>query len=335
MKFLPSFLFSKQPSKRKAWKTIIRVNYSPLLSLFSPLLSFPPPDQQRGKNPQPLLVGRSRFQKRAPISSFLLLLPSYHSRASLKHTHYDIITNLILYSFLFSSFPSRLLSHFSFSLPRAENNNAWFTERKRERGALPGRNTKNETAKTIWGKKKKRNGLRKQTQQFWITYLAHAHCTRVFFFFLKWPRFKSHLDQKAYDVFHGCKPTFLIFSRLPNQQRTLNKLLLEFRCRNFVDNTDWAYKSALTCKFGKNVYATSTCIYATWGGILHVWVFFLVTRPQNISKLAPLSSFSSSGIFFSAHRNYTYRWKDRRGRGKCGKSPVLLPCTPTQLNKNN
>ena len=44
----------------------------------------------------------------------------------------------------------------------------------------------------------------------------------------------------------------LLILHLPNQQRTLNKLPTEVRCRS----TDWAYKSVQRCK---NVHATFTC----------------------------------------------------------------------------
>ena len=85
---------------------------------------------------------------------------------------------------------------------------------------------------------------------------------------INWEGGEDEEGRKRNRKVHATPDTVKKREREPNQQRTLNKLPPELRCRSFVDNHWLSMRvGAQTCK---NVYAT--CAYSDWAPILHATV---------------------------------------------------------------
>ncbi len=66
---------------------------------------------------------------------------------------------------------------------------------------------------------------------------------------------------KAEENLPGCK-------KIPNQQRTLNRLPTDLRCRNFANKHQLSIQ--IGTKRAKNMY--STCTYSNWAPIFHATI---------------------------------------------------------------
>ena len=138
---------------------------------------------------------------------------------------------------------------------------------------------------------------------------------------------------------------------LPNQQRTLNKLLTELRCRNFVtkhraEHTNRRERCKKTCMQCVHIPTELAPCIATVGGwvrfpekkkLVCVCVFF---------GLLPFSSLSANGFFLTLKRNFNFAfspsttttllflWRRRRRRKKKMRIPFLsIPRAPGNKKK--
>ena len=94
---------------------------------------------------------------------------------------------------------------------------------------------------------------------------------------------------------HACKEK----CNQPNQQRTLNKLPTELRCKDFV--TKHRLNIQTSAKMCKNVYARST--YSNWASILHTAVGGWEGKASKNSSVLPKEqkwsrSYASAQSFF-------------------------------------